>query len=235
MADPRGRITPGTILLLGALAGAGWFLLQPQDQRTTITCNSVNTLAEWMEGDGSVTSEWDLKVKEAIASVKRNCRDVLDRQVTPVVDTVVGKAKEQVGNSLHLTVGTTKQLREGRRIMAVIDGRTLKIAGIGTARLLGITIPPENEQAAREFLVKCCLEKRLTVHKYGESDAEGYPLVVLFAAHNPKEALAPGLAINQRLLDAELAEPWALPVHTPYWSNQPDPAPQAPPDLRSRE
>ncbi|MFA5027879.1 MAG: hypothetical protein WC713_08360 [Candidatus Methylomirabilota bacterium] len=224
MADPRGRITPGTILLLGALAGAGWFLLQPQDLRTTMTCDSVNTLAEWVEGDGGVTSEWDRKVKEAVANVKRNCPDVLDRQATPVVHMVIGKAKEQVGNSLHLTVGAANQLREGRRVMAVIDGRTLKIAGIGTSRLLGITIPPENEQAATEFLVQCCLEKRLTVHKHGESDAEGYPLIVLFAAHNPKEALAPGLAINQQLLNAGLAEPWALSVHTPYWSNRPDPA-----------
>lgn len=234
MTDPRGRITLGTILLLGALAGAGWFLLQPQNQRTTTTCDSVNTLAEWVEGDGRVTSEWDRRIKETIASVEQNCRDVLDRQVTPMIDTVVEKAKEQVGNSLHLTVGTAKQLREGRRIMAVLDGRTLKIAGIGVTRLLGITIPPENEQAAAEFLVQCCLGKRLTAHKYGESDAEGYPLVVLFAAHNPKEGLSLGLAINQQLLDARLAEPWTLSVRTPYWSNQPDPIPQAPLESRPK-
>ena len=235
MADPRGRITPGVMLLMLVLAGGGWFIMQPQDQRTTMTCNSVNTLAEWVNGDGSVTSEWDLKVKEAIASVKRNCQDVLERQVTPVVDKTVDTAKEQAGSVLHLTVGTAKQIQEGRRITTVIDGRTLKIAGIGAARLLGVTIPPETEQAATDFLVKCCLDKRLAIHKYEERDAERYPLVVVFAAHNPKEALSPGLAINQQLLDAKLAEPWALSVHTPYWSNQPDPEPQAPQDLRSRK
>lgn len=224
MADPRGRITPGTILLLGALAGVSWFLLQPQDQRSTLACDSVNTLAGWVDGDGRVPSEWDRKVNETLASVKRNCRDVLDRQVTPLIDAVAGRAKEQVGNSLHLTVGAATQLREGRRVMGVIDGRTLKIAGIGAARLLGITVPPESERAATEFLVQCCLEKRLSVHRYGESDAEGYPLVVLFAAHNPKEALSPGRAINQQLLNTGLAEPWALFVRTPYWSNRPDPA-----------
>jgi len=226
MADPRGRITPGVILLLGALAGGGWFIMQPQEQRTSMTCDSVHKLAEWVGGDGSVTSEWDLKVKEAIASVKLNCPDFLERQVTPVVDKTVDTAKDQAGNVLHLTVGKAKQIQEGRRITTVIDGRTLMIVGIGAARLLGITIPSETEQAATDFLVKCCLEKRLTVHKYNEKDAEGYPLVVVFADHNPKEALSPGLTINQQLLDAELAEPWALPVHTPYWSNQPGPEPQ---------
>jgi hypothetical protein len=228
MADPRGRITPGGMLLLGALAGGGWFIMQPQEQWTNMTCDSVNKLAEWVRGDGTVTFEWDLKVKEAMEGLKRNCRDVLDKQVAPVVDKTVGKAKEQAGSALHLTVGTATQLREGRRITAVIDGRTLKIAGIGAARLLGITIPPGNEQAATDFLVKCCLEKPLAVHKYDERDAEGYPLVVVFVAHNPQEALSPGLAINQQLLDAELAEPWPLPVHTPYWSNQPGPEPETP-------
>ena len=228
MANPRGRITPGAILLLGALAGGGWFILQPQEQRTNMTCDSVHKLAEWVKGDGAETSEWGLKVKEAMEHLKRNCRDVLDKQVAPVVDKTVDTAKEQAGNVLHLTVGKAKQIQEGRRITTVIDGRTLKIAGIGAARLLGITIPSETEQAATDFLVKCCLEKRLAVHKYDERDAEGYPLVVIFAAHNPKEALSPGLAINQQLLDAELAEPWALPVHTPYWSNHSGPEPQTP-------
>ena len=63
MADPRGRITPGVILLLGALAGGGWFIMQPQEQQTSMTCDSMNKLAEWVGGDESVTSEWDLKVK----------------------------------------------------------------------------------------------------------------------------------------------------------------------------
>lgn len=51
---------------------------------------------------------------------------------------------------------------------------------------------------------------------------------MVFAAHNPKRVPSQKLAINQQLLDAELAEPWALSVHTPYWSNQHDPEPQAP-------
>jgi len=219
--NPPGRITPGVLVLLGALTGGGWLLMQPQEQRTSMTCNSVSKLTEWVRGDKAAMSEWDIKVKEAMDTLKLNCREVLDKQVAPVVDKAVGTAKGQAGTALHLSVGTANQLRSGRRITAVIDGRTLKVSGVGIARLLGITVPEDKNEAAKEFLVECCLKQQLPVQKYDEKDAEGYPLVVVFLPENIKQELTPGMAVNQHMLDKGLAGPWILPVHTTNWSNVP--------------
>jgi hypothetical protein len=225
---PPGRITPGFLLAASLLAGAGWFAMHPPAERTTLTCETIDTVAQWVRGEGSGAADWDLKVKDAMDSLRSNCPRVLET-VAPAFDKTVESAKEHAGSTLHLGVGTAKQIRNTRQVTAVIDGSTLKIGGLGEARLLGITVPPETQGQAKAFLGQMCLKdgaaRRLVVHVYKDKDAEGYPLVVVYADHGPADELRPELAINQQLMDRHLAQPWSLGVCTDLWSNhQPKPA-----------
>lgn len=226
-SDPPGRITPGCLLALALLGGAGWFLLHPPAERTTLTCDSADRIAQWVKGESSTASEWDLKVKDAVDSLRAACPGILEK-LSPTRDNTVERAKEYMESALHRTFGSAKRLRDTRPIMAVIDGTTLKIGVLGEARLLGITVPPEAQARARAYLEQACLRdgapRRLVVHLFKEKDAEGYPLVVVYAEHRDTQELTADLAINQQLLDRGLAQPWSLPVCTDLWSNhQPRP------------
>jgi len=225
--DPPGRVTPGLLLAVALLGGAGWFFLHPPAERTTLTCDTVNKIAQWVKGESSAASEWDLNVKDAVDSLRTACPGILDK-LSPTLDNTVERAKEYTGSALHRTAGSAKRLHDTRPIMAVVDGTTLKIGILGEARLLGITVPPEAQARARAYLEQACLRdgapRRLVVHLFKEKDAEGYPLVVVYAEHRDTQELTSDLAINQQLLDRGLAQPWSLPVCTDLWSNH-DPRP----------
>lgn len=210
---PRGRVTPGGLMLLALLAGGGWFFAQPQANRTGLACGSIDTLTQWVQGDGVVRSDWDLKIRSLMQSLHTRCPELMNKQVAPLVDT----AKEKAGRAVHTTITEGSKLKDQRGI-TVLDGRTLKIDGVGRAHLLGITIPDETEDASRRYLVSCCDGQHLVVEAYREKDAEGYPLVVVYLQQ--EGATRKAYAVNQHLLDRHLATPWTIPIGVEHWENR---------------
>ena len=211
--SPRGRVTPGDLMLLALLAGGGWFVSQAGTDRTSMVCGVVDKAAGFAKGDGSVHSEFDLKLRGFLESLHTKCPEVMDTQLTPLVE----KGKEKAGKVVHTTLTEGGKIKDQRGI-AVLDGRTLKIDGVGKAHLLGITIPSETEEATRGYLVNCCDGHRLVVEQFREKDAEGYALVVVYLEQ--EGVTTNQYAVNQHLLDRRLATPWTIPVRVDHWANR---------------
>jgi endonuclease YncB( thermonuclease family) len=200
---------------MAALAGVGWFLMQPSSERAGVPCRLVSRLAEWVKASGVQRGEWDGKVRRWVEAVEARCPAVIQQHVSPLAD----QARQTARTTLHAGLGTATQAAKERQIVAALDGRTLRIGGLGPARLLGVTVPSEKEDAARAYLHEHCVEpKRLVVEIFKEKDAEGYPLVVVYEAHDRMEPLRSELSVNQRLIAHGLAVPWRLELPEAPWT-----------------
>jgi hypothetical protein len=203
------------VLVLAAIAGIGWFLAQPSTERTDLPCGLLSRVADWVKGDDARRGDWDVKVTRWMEGIQARCPEVVQRQLSPLADQATQSAK----TALHAGLGAATQAAKERQIVAVLDGRTLRIGGLGAARLLGVTVPPEMEDAARAYLHQRCVEpKRLVVELFTERDAEGYPLVVVYEQHDRTEPVRADLSVNQRLITQGLALPWRLELPEAPWT-----------------
>ena len=100
-----------------------------------------------------------------------------------------------------------------RRIIDVPAADRLLIAGLGEARLLGITVPDEQVAAALAYLRETVAGKRLAVTVATVHDPEKRPLVIV--------ALEDGTLVNARLIQQGLADPWQIPGPWDEWTTAP--------------
>lgn len=203
--DPSGRITPGALLVLAALLGAGWFMVQPQADRSSLACQPLTRLSRWLTSDVQPGSPWDEKAVQIMESLTNKCPDAIGKPAASL--------SEQADQLLHATVTKVKKVAD-RHISAVLDGPTLKIAGLGPARLLGVTVLPEHQADAHAFLKEACEGKHLPVQVYAERDAEYYHLVVV---ELPREEHTT-VSINELLLQKGYAAPWNLRLQDAPWT-----------------
>lgn len=210
--DPSGRITPGALLVLAALLGAGWFMVQPQADRPSLACQPLTRLSQWLTSDVQPGSPWDEKIVQIMEAVTGNCSDAIGKPAASL--------GEQADRLLHATVTKARKVTD-RSISAVLDGTTLKIAGLGPARLLGVTVLPEHQADAHAFLKEACEGKRLPVQEYADRDAEYYHLVVV---EPPREEHSP-VSINEQLIQKGYAAPWNLRLQDAPWTWHPAPSP----------
>lgn len=202
-SNPRGTITPGALLLIGGLLVAGWFVLQPESNRASLACQPLAPLTRWLGADPQSDSQWDRKVAQFMAFINAKCPES------------VGTPAASLAKTAHLfanTTLTTVKSVANRNIPAVFDSRTLKISGIGIARLLGITVPPEHQAAALQYLQDTCASKRLPIQLYSDHDAEYYPLVVVYLDTDQTSS------VNAQLVQKGLATPWNLPGPWDAWA-----------------
>lgn len=202
------RFTPGLVMFIGLLGLAGWFTLQPQEQRVMLACKPIVALHKWIESDEIVTDPSAPLTNNAFDSFVRLCPRTLGKQAAAMADDVqafAGRAVDE-GKALHDKAGTLTN----RRIEAIIDGERLHIEGLGEARLLGIRVPPESHAAAISYLRRIALGTRLRLDLDRDLDPERRPLVSL--------TLPNGLLLNAAMIQQRLATPWRIPGPWQHWA-----------------
>lgn len=204
LADPPGRITPGAVFLVVGVALATWYVLQPQEERANIACRPVALVSQWLVGDGRADTLWDPKVREMARSFTETCPTSLGTPVADLADTAF-----RFSENLFKGAKPARQ----RRIIDVPAADRLIIAGLGEARLLGITVPDEQAAAALAYLRETVAGKRLAVTVATVRDPEKRPLVIV--------ALEDGTLVNARLIQQGLAYPWRTPGPWDEWATAP--------------
>lgn len=204
LADPPGRITPGGVFLVVGVALAAWYMLQPQEERASIACRPVALIAQWLVGDERPDNVVDQKVREIARSVTETCPATIG---TPVAD--LAESASRFSESLFKGARAARP----RRITDVPAADRLTIAGLGEARLLGITVPQGQAAAALAYLRDAVQDKRLAVTVSTARDPEKRPLVIV--------ALEDGTLVNARLIQRGLAEPWRIPGPWDEWATAP--------------
>jgi hypothetical protein len=203
-ADPPGRITPGAVFLVVGVALAAWYVLQPQEERASVACRPVALISQWLVGDDHADNVWDQKVREMARSFAETCPTTNGTPVADLADTAF-----RFSDSLI----TGARAARRRQIEDVPAADRLTIAGLGEARLLGITVPPEQAAAALAYLREAVAGKRLAVMVSAARDPEKRPLVIV--------ALEDGTPVNARLIQQGLAHPWRIPGPWHQWATAP--------------
>ena len=72
----------------------------------------------------------------------------IDSFVARCPDTV-GEKVARLSRDAEQAVGRAEATLRARRIEAVLDGERLKVEELGKVRLVGVTVPPERQAAAR--------------------------------------------------------------------------------------
>ena len=203
-ADPPGRITPGAVFLGLGVALVAWYVLQPPEERASLAGRPVALVFQWLVGDGHADTLWDPKVREMARAFTETCPTALG---TPVAD--LTESAFRFSESLFKGARAARP----RRITDVPAADRLLIAGLGEARLLGITIQDEQAAVARAYLRKTVAGKRLAVTVATVRDPEKRPLVLV--------ALADGTPVNARLIQQGRADPWQIPGPWDEWATAP--------------
>jgi hypothetical protein len=208
--SPPGRITPGAVLLVLGLLGAGWFAIQPAEHRASLACRPASALARWLTADDAPNNLWAQKTNEMAVQFAQHCPETLGTKVAALAD--------QVGTTSDRALTAIRAVTH-REIQDIPAPERLIIAGIGDARLLGIRVIPEQRDSALAYLRQQVAGKRLAVQLAKEKDPDQRPLVEVF--------LENGASVNASLLQRHLAMPWTIPGPWHAWAARPAASPAA--------
>jgi endonuclease YncB( thermonuclease family) len=161
-------------------------------------------LARWMTADDRPDNLWAIKIQQLATSFSDRCPDTIGTRVAALADqarTAAGKVLKGVQPAIH------------RHIDEVPAADRLTIAGRGDTRILGVTVPAEQEAQALAYPRSAVAGKRLAVTVVAARDPEKRSLVVV--------AQEDGSHVNARLIQQGLARPWRIPSPWQGWPTGP--------------
>ncbi len=189
------------VFLVLGLAGGVWYSLQPRTDQPALLCKPVNTVAQWLTTEETSQSVWGQKATDLVQQFNARCAE---RVGAPTAD-LAAQARTRVDTALHQAKALTN-----RPIEAVTGPDRLRIAGLGEARLLGVTVPPAKRDAAVAYLSRETAGQRLAITVATDRDPEQRPLVVV--------TLGDGTSLNAQLIRRGLATPWKGPGPWREWT-----------------
>ncbi len=200
---PPGTITSEALFLVMGIALAAWSGLSPREGRAGIASRPVARVSQGVVGEDRPDNVVDWKARALARAITAPRFPTLTTPVADLEDTV-----RTLSESLFKGARAAKP----RKIMDALGADRLNIAGVGVARLLGITVPPEQAGAALAYLREAVRGKRLVVAVATARDPEKRPLVLV--------ALEDGTLVNARLIQQGLAEPWRIPGPWDEWGTK---------------
>ncbi len=160
-------------------------------QRAGLLCRPISSLVRWMVADDAAENAWAQKISGVMTSFSEPCPDTLGTPAAHLAE----RARTSTRQALTWAKTVTN-----REIQGVTGPDRVRFAGLGEARLLGITVPAEKREAALGYLQHAVAGKRLAVTVATAQDPERRPLVVV--------TLPDGTSVNARLIRQGLAQPW---------------------------
>lgn len=203
-----GRVTPSHLLMLAASSVGLWFLQQPKHDRVTAACKPIAALQEWMAVEDSPKDQLGQMMNKAFAQLRDNCPQRVGEPASKLADQVNtqtrGAVKQAVDQARTLT---------NRRVEAVVDAERLTVEGLGQARLLGITVPREQQARAVAYLTNTVLGQRVSITIDKAKDPDQRPLVLVTGAEET--------IINAQMVRYGLAWPWKRDGPWQSWAYSP--------------
>ncbi len=153
-----------------------------------------------MIADDAPVNLWAQKITGGMTQFSELCPETLR---TPAAN-LAERACTSSGQPL-----TRAKTVTNREIQKVTGLDRLRIAGLGEARLLGVTAAAEKRDAACAYLQRTVAGKRLAVTVAAGQDPERRPLVVV--------TLPDGTSVNAQLIRRGLAQSWKTPGPWQQW------------------
>ncbi len=156
---------------------------------------------EWMTADEAPENVWAQKITAVMTRFSERCPETLGPPAARLAEQARTNASQALTRAKTVT---------NREIQEVTGADRLRIAGLGEARLLGVTVPAEHREAAIAHLQQAVAGNRLAVTVAAGQDPERRPLVVV--------ALSEGTSVNARLIQRGLASRWKTQEPWQQWA-----------------
>ncbi len=153
-----------------------------------------------MVADEAPESVWAQKISRVMTWFNERCSESLGTPAAALAE------KAHTSESQVLSRARTVTNRE---VEEVTEPDRLRIAGLGETRLLGVTVPAEQREAAQGYLQSTVAGKRLAVTVATAQDVERRPLVMV--------TVPDGTSVSAGLLQRGLASPWKGPGPWQQW------------------